>query len=92
VERAIGRLPSIAVFLDRDDKIDSLLAATQPLLGERNIPIVGYKGGLVVGDARGAHWRASGRYGTQIKEQKAAADQRAALCKPAFPFVDDVER
>jgi hypothetical protein len=52
VERCIGRLPSIAVFVDGDDKIDSLLAAAQPPLRERNIPIMGYKGGLVVGDAR----------------------------------------
>jgi hypothetical protein len=52
VEKAIGRLPSIAVFVDGDDKIDPLLAATSSLLNERNIPIVGYKGGLVVGDAR----------------------------------------
>jgi hypothetical protein len=52
VERGIGRLPSIAVFVDGDDRIDPLLAATQPLLRERNIPIMGYKGGLVVGDAR----------------------------------------
>ena len=52
VERGIGKLPSIAVFVDGDDKIDPLLAATQPLLRERNIPIMGYKGGLVVGDTR----------------------------------------
>ena len=52
VEKGIGWLPSIAVFVDGDDKIDPLLAATQPLLRERNIPIMGYKGGLVVGDAR----------------------------------------
>jgi hypothetical protein len=52
VERGIGRLPSIAVFVDGDDKIEPLLAAMQPLLRERNIPIVGYKGGLVVGDER----------------------------------------
>jgi superfamily I DNA/RNA helicase len=52
VERGIGRLPSIAVFVDGDDKIDALLAAMQPILQERNIPVMGYKGGLVVGDAR----------------------------------------
>jgi UvrD-like helicase C-terminal domain len=52
VEKGIGRLPSIAVFVDGDDKIDPLLAATRPLLRERNIPIMGYKGGLVVGDGR----------------------------------------
>jgi hypothetical protein len=52
VERAIGRLPSIAVFVDGDDKIDTLLAAIQPILSGRNIPIMGYRGGLVVGDER----------------------------------------
>jgi hypothetical protein len=52
VERAIGKLPSIAVFVDGDDKIDPLLTALRPLLNERSIPVMGYKGGLVVGDAR----------------------------------------
>jgi len=52
VERAIGRLPSIAVFVDGDDRIDPLVQATQTILAERNIPIVGCKEGRVVGDAR----------------------------------------
>ena len=52
VERAIGRLPSIAIFVDGDDLIDPLYNATQGLLAERNIPIVGCKEGRVVGDAR----------------------------------------
>jgi hypothetical protein len=52
VERAIGRLPSIAVFVDGDDLIDPLVTATQRILAERNIPIVGCKEGRVVGDAR----------------------------------------
>jgi superfamily I DNA/RNA helicase len=52
VERSIGRLPSIAIFVDGDDRIDPLLAAAKPLLAERSIPIMGYKGGLVVGDMR----------------------------------------
>ena len=52
VERAIGRLPSIAVFVDGDDLIDPLVKATQGILAERNIPIVGCKEGRVVGDAR----------------------------------------
>jgi hypothetical protein len=52
VERGIGKLPSIAVFVDGDDQIDPLVNATQPLLIERNIPIVGCKEGRVVGDAR----------------------------------------
>lgn len=52
VERAIGRLPSIAVFVDGDDQIDPLVQSTQSILAERNIPIVGCKEGRVVGDAR----------------------------------------
>ncbi len=52
VERAIGRLPSIAVFVDGNDPIDPLVKATQSILAERNIPIVGCKEGQVVGDAR----------------------------------------
>jgi hypothetical protein len=52
VERAIGRLPSIAVFVDGDDLIDPLVRATESILAERNIPIVGCKEGRVVGDAR----------------------------------------
>jgi hypothetical protein len=52
VERAIGRLPSIAVFVDGDDLIDPLVKGTQAILAERNIPIVGCKEGRVVGDAR----------------------------------------
>lgn len=51
VELAIGRLPSIAVFVDGDDLIDPLVKATQPILAEKNIPIVGCKEGRIVGDA-----------------------------------------
>lgn len=51
VERAIGRLPSIAVFVDGDDLIDPLVSATRGILAERNIPIVACKEGRVVGDA-----------------------------------------
>jgi hypothetical protein len=46
----LGRLPSIAVFVDGDDLIDPLIDATRPLLEARNIPIVGCKEGRVVGD------------------------------------------
>ena len=48
---AIGRLPSIAMFVDGDDLIDPLVSAVQPILEERNIRIVGCKEGRVVGDA-----------------------------------------
>ena len=52
VEGAIGTLPSIAVFVDGDHLIDPLVKATQSILAERNISIVGCKEGRVVGDAR----------------------------------------
>ena len=52
VERGIGRLPSIAVFVDGDDRIDPLVNATAELLAERSIPIVACKEGRIVGDAR----------------------------------------
>jgi superfamily I DNA/RNA helicase len=52
VERAIGSLPSIAVFVDGDDSIDPLVSKIKPLLDERNIPVRGYKEGIAVGDAR----------------------------------------
>lgn len=51
VETAIGKLPSIAVFVDGDDFIDPLVSAAQPILEQRNIRIVGCKEGRVVGDA-----------------------------------------
>lgn len=52
VEGAVGALPSIAVFVDGDHLIDPLVKATQSILAERNIAIVGCKEGHVVGDAR----------------------------------------
>src|SRR5262249_50688475 len=50
VETAIGRLPSIAVFVDGDGLIDPLVSAAQQTLEQRNIRIVGCKEGRVVGD------------------------------------------
>ena len=50
VERAVGKLPSIAVFVDGEDSIDPIVELARPLLAERNIPIVGYKDGRAVGD------------------------------------------
>lgn len=52
VEAAIGRLPSVAVFVDGDDLVDPLVNATRPILAKRNIQIVGCKEGRVAGDAR----------------------------------------
>jgi hypothetical protein len=50
VERAVGRLPSIAVFVDGDLRIDPLVELIRPLLAGHNIPVVGCKDGRVVGD------------------------------------------
>jgi hypothetical protein len=50
VEGAIGRLPSIAVFVDGDDLIDPLVVAARRILERHNIPIVGCKEGRIVGD------------------------------------------
>jgi hypothetical protein len=52
VDTSVGRLPSTAVFVDGDDRIDPLVEATKDLLAERSIPIVGCKEGRVKGDER----------------------------------------
>jgi UvrD-like helicase C-terminal domain len=52
VERGVGWLPSIAIFVDGDELIDPLVRRTERILAERNIPIVGCKEGRIVGDAR----------------------------------------
>jgi superfamily I DNA/RNA helicase len=50
VERAVGRLPSIAIFVDGEERIDPLVGLVRPRLEERNIRIVPCKDGRVVGD------------------------------------------
>jgi hypothetical protein len=50
VEDSVGRLPSIAIFVDGDGLIDGLVDGLRPLLAERNIPVAGCKEGKVVGD------------------------------------------
>lgn len=52
VERAVGHLPSIAVLVDGEDRVDELVALTRPSLDSMNIPIVACKDGRVVGDAQ----------------------------------------
>ena len=49
VDQAVGKLPSIAVFVDGDELIEPLVAQTQSLLARQNIRIVGCKEGKVVG-------------------------------------------
>jgi hypothetical protein len=50
VERALGTLPSIAVFVDGEAQINKLVRDLQPLLGRQNIKIAGCADGRVVGD------------------------------------------
>jgi len=52
VEDAVGRPPSIAIFVDGDDLIDDLVEGIRPLLAKRNILVAGCKEGKVVGDER----------------------------------------
>jgi hypothetical protein len=50
VERSVDRLPSIAVFVDGEDKIDPLVRSVAPLLAKNNIGIVGCRDGRTVGN------------------------------------------
>lgn len=49
VERALGSVPSIAIFVDSDERIDSLVDRLRPLLSEHNLDVVGCKEGRIVG-------------------------------------------
>jgi hypothetical protein len=52
VERLVGRLPSIAVFVASEEAIDSIVKLTGPLLAESNLQIVGCRDGRDVGNAQ----------------------------------------
>lgn len=52
VERAVGKFPSIAVFVDGEDRIDPVVHLIRPLLAESNIAIVGCRDGRDVGDSQ----------------------------------------
>jgi hypothetical protein len=52
VEARLGILPSIAIFVDGDERIDPLVQRLKPLLAAHNLAIVGCPGGRVVGDER----------------------------------------
>jgi hypothetical protein len=52
VEHAVGRLPSVAVFVDSEERVDSLVEGVEPLLASHNLKIVACKDGRVVGDAQ----------------------------------------
>ena len=51
VEQSVGRLPSIALFVDGDESIDPLVRELSPFLARHNIRVVGCKEGRIVGDA-----------------------------------------
>lgn len=52
VERLVGRVPSIAVFVDSEECIDPIVKLTAPYLAERNLQIVGCRDGRDVGSAQ----------------------------------------
>ncbi|HSW38657.1 MAG TPA: ATP-binding domain-containing protein, partial [Acidobacteriota bacterium] len=49
IERSLDKVPSIAIFVDGDERIDPLLSSLRPLLAENNLDIVGCKEGRIVG-------------------------------------------
>jgi hypothetical protein len=51
VERLVGRLPSIAVFVDSEESIDQIVKDTASVLAERNVQIVGCRDGRDVGNS-----------------------------------------
>lgn len=52
VERALRTMPSVAIFVDGDERIDPLVKVMRPHCAEYNLEIVGCKEGKVVGTDR----------------------------------------
>jgi len=50
IERSVGSLPSIGIFVDGEDRIDPLVASIRPRLTERSLRIVGCRDGRDVGN------------------------------------------
>jgi hypothetical protein len=50
IERALKVVPSIAIFVDADERIDGLITRLKPLLAEYNLDVVGCPAGRVVGE------------------------------------------
>lgn len=50
ISRDIGRMPTIAVFVDGDARIQPLRAALEPMLADHNIDVVACHGGQALGD------------------------------------------
>ena len=51
VETSTGRLPSIAVFVHDENRIDALVEQLRVQLANENIPVVGFRDGRAIGDA-----------------------------------------
>jgi len=52
IERSVGSLPSIGIFVDGEDRIDPLVASIRPRLTERSLRIVGCRDGRDVGNVQ----------------------------------------
>ncbi len=52
IERLVGRLPSIAVFVDSEGSIDPVVRATTVFLSAHNVQIVGCRDGRDVGNSQ----------------------------------------
>jgi superfamily I DNA/RNA helicase len=49
IERYLGKLPSIAVFVEREERIDPLVALVRPKLAQHNLRIAGCRDGRDIG-------------------------------------------
>lgn len=52
IERALGHLPFIAVFVDGEDQLDLLVSKLKPVLETENIPVVACRNGRDVGSVQ----------------------------------------
>lgn len=50
IERTVGKLPSIAIFVDGEYNIEPLVSLLRPKLAELNIPVAGLKDARDIGD------------------------------------------
>jgi DNA polymerase III delta prime subunit len=50
IERSVGRLPSVAIFVDGESRIDPVLNSLSPLLAEVNLEVIACRDGRVVGN------------------------------------------
>jgi hypothetical protein len=50
IGRTVRPMPSIAVFVDAEERIDSLVALLGPALAEQNLPVVACRNGRDIGD------------------------------------------